>query len=128
MTEPATVVIADDDPDIRTLIELATQRAGHTVVASVADGEAALSAVTTHLPDLVILDVSMPRLTGLQVCAQLRAQPVTAGVRVLIVSANAHTSAVEAGFAAGANAYIAKPFSLRALRGQIADLVAGAHP
>ncbi len=70
-----TVVVADDDPDIRALVELAVVRAGHTVLASVADGVAALSAASLHRPDLLILDVSMPKMSGLQVCEQLRANP-----------------------------------------------------
>lgn len=127
MTDPPTVVIADDDADIRTLIELAARRSGLTILASVADGEAALSATTAHRPDLAILDVSMPRLSGLQVCQRLRAADATAATRVLIVSANAHDSAVRSGFDAGADAYLAKPFSLRTLRGQISELVAGAR-
>jgi len=120
---PATVVIADDDPDIRALIELATQRAGHTVLASVADGEAAWAAANTHLPDLVILDVCMPKLTGLQVCERLRADARTVRLRILLVSANAQDSAAHSGLVAGADAYLPKPFTLRSLRTKIAELL-----
>lgn len=119
----ATVVIADDDPDIRALIELAVQRAGHTVLASVADGDAALTAVLAHVPDMAILDVSMPKLTGLQVCARLRVNPVTAPVKILILSAAAEAEAQRSGLDAGADAYLPKPFALRALRAQITELL-----
>ncbi len=120
-----TVVVADDDPDIRALVELAVVRAGHTVLASVADGVAALSAASLHRPDLLILDVSMPKMSGLQVCEQLRANPATAGLRVLILSADAQHTAVQAGLDAGAGAYLPKPFSLRELRAQITELLSG---
>lgn len=123
----ATVVIADDDADIRTLIEVTVQRAGHTVLASVADGEQALAAVTAHRPELVVLDVSMPKLSGLQVCQRLRADPAIAGSQILIVSADAQPSAVQAGLAAGADAYLPKPFSLRTLRAQVDELLAKAE-
>lgn len=123
-----TVVVADDDPDIRALVELAVGRSGHTVLASVADGVAALAAASLHRPDLLILDVSMPKMSGLQVCEQLRAEPATAGLRVLILSADAQHTAVQAGLDAGADAYLPKPFSLRELRAQIAQLLSPTPP
>ncbi|WP_206518093.1 response regulator transcription factor [Rhodococcus sp. X156] len=118
-----TVLIADDDPDIRRLIELAVQRAGFTVLASVGDGQAALDAAAVQLPHLAILDVSMPQVTGLQVCAALRAEHGDA-LRVLILSANAEVSAVQAGLAAGADTYLPKPFALRELRAKLGELLA----
>jgi DNA-binding response OmpR family regulator len=118
------VLVADDEDDIRALVALAVRKAGCTVVASVADGGAALDSARTELPDLAVLDVSMPGATGLEVCAALRADPVTAGIRILLLSAGASLEDVAAGLAAGADAYLAKPFQISALVHQVHALTA----
>lgn len=114
------VLVADDDADIRALVELSVRRAGHQVVASVGDGAAALAAALTHRPDLAVLDVAMPEASGLQVCRALAGQPV----KVLLLSADAQDSAVRAGLDAGADGYLPKPFALRELRERITALLA----
>lgn len=118
-----TVVIADDDADIRALIAVSVGRAGGVVVAEAATGSAALHAVRRCRPDLAILDVSMPELTGLEVCRALRADPVTNDVRILVLSAAVHPAAVAEGGAAGADAYELKPFSPRTLSARIRDML-----
>jgi DNA-binding response OmpR family regulator len=116
MTAPARrVVVADDDADIRALVTISAKRAGLEVVASVGDGEQALSAITELRPDLAILDVAMPGLTGLEVCAQVRRNPDVADIPVLLLSAAVDEAARAAGREAGATDYLAKPFSPRAL-------------
>jgi DNA-binding response OmpR family regulator len=116
MTAPARrVVVADDDADIRALVTISAKRAGLEVVASVGDGEQALSAITELRPDLVILDVAMPGLTGLEVCSQVQRNPDLAGIPVLLLSAAVDEAARAAGREAGATDYLAKPFSPRAL-------------
>ena len=124
---PLRVLVADDDEDIRGLVALAVGRAGCTVVASVADGTAALAAARTEPPDLAVLDVSMPGATGLEVCDQLRADPATAGIRILLLSAGASLDNVARGLAAGADAYLAKPFQVAGLVHQVRALAAGRH-
>jgi CheY-like chemotaxis protein len=124
----AVVVIADDDSDIRQLIGVAARRAGAFIGASVADGAAALQAIRDIRPDVAILDVSMPVLTGLQVCRSVRKDPDLAGVRVLLLSAAVQPQAVEAGIAAGADRYAQKPFSPRTLAKQIHDLLTNDVP
>jgi DNA-binding response OmpR family regulator len=109
------VLVADDEDDIRALVALAVRKAGCTVVGSVADGTTALGVARTELPDLAVLDVSMPGATGLEVCAALRADPATAGIRILLLSAGASLEDVAAGLAAGADAYLAKPFQISGL-------------
>jgi DNA-binding response OmpR family regulator len=109
------VLVADDEDDIRALVALAVRKSGCTVVGSVADGDAALGLARTVLPDLAVLDVSMPGATGLEVCAALRADPATAGIRILLLSAGASLEDVAAGLAAGADAYLAKPFQVSGL-------------
>jgi DNA-binding response OmpR family regulator len=118
-----TVVIADDDADIRALIALSVTRAGAVVAADVATGSDALLAIKQCVPDLAILDVSMPEMTGLQVCRAVRADPTTSDVRILVLSAAVHPAAVAEGGAAGADAYEFKPFSPRTLSERIREML-----
>jgi DNA-binding response OmpR family regulator len=122
---PARVLVADDEDDIRDLVCLAVGRAGGLVVRSVADGTAALAAARADRPQLAVLDVSMPGATGLEVCAALRADPTTAGIAILLLSAGASEADIARGLAAGADSYLPKPFSVAALVGQIRRLTAG---
>jgi DNA-binding response OmpR family regulator len=118
------VLVADDEDDIRALVTLAVRKAGCSVVGSVADGAAALDLARVELPELAVLDVSMPGATGLEVCAALRAAPATAGIRILLLSAGASPDDVAAGLAAGADAYLAKPFQISGLVHQVQALTA----
>ena len=122
--DPVRVLVADDEDDIRGLVCLAVAKAGCTVVASVADGAVALATARAELPDLAVLDVSMPGATGLEVCAALREDPATAGIRILLLSAGASLDDVARGLAAGADAYLAKPFQISALVQQVTALTA----
>ena len=108
------VVIADDDPDIRDLVTFKMRSAGYDVDAF-ADGEAALAAVLDDVPDLVLLDVMMPKMTGTEVCAALRRNEATARVPVILLTARSQELDVEHGFDVGADDYIVKPFSPREL-------------
>ena len=120
------VLVADDEDDIRALVGLAVRRAGCTVATEVADGTQALIAARTDPPHLAVLDVSMPGATGLEVCTALRADPATAAVPVLLLSAGATPEDVARGLAAGADAYLAKPFSVVGLVARVRELTAGA--
>lgn len=111
----ATVVIADDDADIRELVAIAVARSGLTLLASVGDGTAALSAIREHRPDLAILDISMPGLSGIEVCQAARADPESGDLRILLLSASVDENAQAVGREAGADHFIAKPFSPRVL-------------
>ena len=119
---PPRVLVADDEEDIRTLVCLAIGKAGGVVTDSLADGPTALAAARAGLPDLAVLDVSMPGCTGLEVCEALRADPATAGIRILLLSAGASLDDVSRGLAAGADAYLAKPFSVAGLVHQVRAL------
>jgi DNA-binding response OmpR family regulator len=119
---PIRVLVGDDEDDIRDLVCLAVAKAGCTVVRSVADGAEALAAARAELPDLAVLDVSMPGATGLQVCEALRGDPVTAGIRILLLSAGASSDDIARGLAAGADAYLPKPFGVAALVQEIRAL------
>ena len=123
-SSPVRVLVADDEDDIRALVCLAVAKAGCTVSDSVADGSSALAAARADVPDLAVLDVSMPGSTGLEVCTALRGDPATAGIRILLLSAGASLEDVARGLAAGADAYLAKPFGVAGLVHQIRALTA----
>ncbi|MCU1528921.1 MAG: histidine kinase [Frondihabitans sp.] len=119
----ARVVIADDDADIRGLIRISCVKAGMEIVAEVGDGTSALEAVARDRPDLVILDVSMPKMSGLEVCRHVRERAELDDVRILLLSASVDENAIRLGLAAGASAYLAKPFSPRELVASIVEQV-----
>ncbi len=108
------VVIADDDADIRDLVSFKLSAAGFEVEAF-GDGESALDAALANVPDLLLLDVMMPKLTGTEVVAALRRDPRTAAVPVILLTARSQEIDVERGFDAGADDYMIKPFSPREL-------------
>ena len=109
------VVIADDDVDIRELVEIAVARAGIELVAAAGDGKSALDAIRSHVPDLAILDVAMPELSGLDVVRAMRTDDSLDGVRVLLLSASVDEATKAVGISAGADWYFPKPFSPREL-------------
>jgi DNA-binding response OmpR family regulator len=118
-------IVADDDADIRALIAIAMRRAGVDIVADVPSGDQALLAVREFVPDFVILDVSMPGMTGLEVARELRADSAFNSVHIFLLSAGVSEAAMEAGIDAGADEYLIKPFSPRALAEQVsASIVA----
>ena len=121
-----TVVVADDDEDIRSLIVIAVRKANLRLLADLPDGSSALAAVREHKPDVVLLDVNMPGLTGLEVTSAIRADPELASSMVFILSASVDDTAVAAGFAVGADAYMTKPFSPNTLAAQLLSLIASA--
>jgi len=121
MTRPL-VLIADDDHDIRMLVQLRLERSGYAVVAA-SDGPQALELAGGCSPDLAILDVSMPGLSGMEVTRALRA--TNAGLPVILLTANARDSDVAEGAEAGADAYMTKPFSPQELEGRVKALTGG---
>ncbi len=117
------VLVVEDDPANATLAEAVLSRAGHRVLHA-ADGVAALEIARRRSPDLILLDVSLPgALTGLDVCRALRADPATARIAVLMLSGWAFDSDVQAGRAAGADGYLAKPFLAADLRSRVQELL-----
>ncbi|MFL6160100.1 MAG: response regulator transcription factor [Marmoricola sp.] len=110
----ARIVIADDDADIRELVVFKLRHAGHEVL-PVADGTAAVEACLANRPDLVILDVMMPGMSGLEAARVLRADDSMTGVPIIMLTARAQESDIEQGFEAGADDYVVKPFSPREL-------------
>ena len=106
----ARILIAEDEPDIRDLISFTLRFAGHEVIPT-SNGEEALHTAQAELPELVLLDVRMPRLSGYEVCERLKADANTQSIPVVFLSAKGQESEIKAGLDAGAEDYILKPFS-----------------
>jgi DNA-binding response OmpR family regulator len=113
------VLIAEDEPNIVTSLEFLMRKAGFDARAA-SDGEEALSLLATFRPHLVLLDIMLPRRSGLELCRLIRADASLAGTRVLMLTAKGGQRDVERGLEAGADDYITKPFSTQ-------DLVARAQ-
>ena len=123
MSEQPLILCADDDEDILSLVSLRLERAGFRVIRA-ADGDAALEAVRAHRPTVAVLDVMMPKRSGYEVLAALRADPALAGLKVILLSARVQESDVERGIDAGADAYLAKPFKAAELVAKVQELLA----
>ena len=119
---PARVLIVDDDPDIRALVTYRLTASGYEVVCA-GDGEAGLAAAREHAPDLVLVDWMMPRLTGVELCGRLRADPALADIPVVLLTARSDDLAMRGGREAGVDAYITKPFSPRELVARVEDIL-----
>ena len=116
------VLVADDDADIRDLVAFKLEQAGLEVIA-VEDGETALEQARAEQPALAVLDISMPGLSGIDVCRMLRADPATSGMLIIMLTARVQEQDVESGFSAGADDYVTKPFSPRELVSRIQALL-----
>ncbi|MDA8296622.1 MAG: response regulator [Actinomycetota bacterium] len=117
------ILVADDDRDIRDLVAFKLSNAGHEVVA-VEDGPSALGALADRLVEVAILDVSMPGMSGFDVCRSMRSEARTASIPVLLLTAKAQEADVQTGFAYGADDYIVKPFSPRELLSRVEAVLA----
>ncbi len=118
------ILVADDEDNIRQLIRIVLTRAGY-VVLEATDGVEALSQATSQAPDLILLDVRMPNMDGVEALARLKADPATADIPVMMVSAYAQQREGLEYIASGASAYVTKPFNPRDLLVRIEALFAG---
>jgi DNA-binding response OmpR family regulator len=113
-----TVLLVDDEPNIILSLEFLIEQAGYE--ARVArDGEAALKSIEERRPDLILLDVMLPKRDGFDVCERIRANPAWNDIRIIMLTAKGRDSERERGLALGADAYITKPFSTREAMEQI---------
>ncbi|MEO6444921.1 MAG: response regulator [Gemmatimonadaceae bacterium] len=112
------LLLADDNEDMRLMLRDLFRTSGHEV-SMAADGVEALEAIAEREPDLVILDHSMPRMSGLDVCRQLKTNPFTSRIPVMMLTAQSGVESKVEGFSAGADDYIAKPFDPRELRARV---------
>jgi len=112
------VLVADDDDDIRDLVAFRLDRAGYEVLRA-GDGQQALDLAKEHVPDLAVLDVMMPKLTGYDVTRELRADATTSRIPVILLTARVQEADVARGFEAGADDYVKKPFSPQELKARV---------
>jgi CheY-like chemotaxis protein len=118
---PTVIVVAEDHDDIRYVLKRSLERAGHRVVAA-ADGASALEAVREHQPDLVVTDVDMPRMTGLDLCRAIRADDALRHIPIVVASGSLMPGDNQAEDA-GASATLLKPFVPAQLLALIAQLL-----
>lgn len=116
------ILIVDDEPNIVISLEFLMQREGFEVFVA-NDGEAALQAVAAHAPDLVLLDIMLPKVDGFEVCRQLRSDPNQQALKILMLTAKGRETEMAKGMALGADAYTTKPFSTRELVAQVKQLL-----
>ena len=116
------ILIADDEPNIVVSLEYLMKREGFEVAVA-SDGEAALNAVASLRPDLILLDIMLPKKDGFEVCQQIRANPEWRGVKVVMLTAKGRDTEVTKGLALGADAYVTKPFSTKDLVAQVRKLL-----
>lgn len=116
------ILVAEDERDIRDLISFTLQFAGFEVVAT-SNGADAVDLAQQELPDLILMDVRMPRMTGYQACEALKAYPETAEIPVVFLSAKGQESEIQEGLGVGAVRYILKPFAPDDLTDQVRQVL-----
>ncbi len=106
----ARILIAEDEPDIRELVAFTLRFAGHEVTAT-ANGEEAVQQAGKVIPDIILMDVRMPRMTGYDACRLMKADPVLKDIPVVFLSAKGQDSEIQTGLEVGAEEYLLKPFA-----------------
>ena len=117
------VLIAEDDPDIQKVIRMSLKMKGVKDVFIAENGEECLAQVSEAKPDVILLDVMMPKLDGYQTCRKLKSNPETSGIPVIFLTARAQHFEAREGFEAGALGYLIKPFDPMTLHDQILTLM-----
>jgi CheY-like chemotaxis protein len=117
------ILLAEDEEDIQRLASMCLQRGGNWEVTLAGDGEEALALARQEQPDVILLDVMMPKLDGFTVCQRLKADPSTQGIPVIFLTASAQEKQTQRGLAIGAIGYLHKPFDPLKLPQQVLDLL-----
>ena len=116
-----TILVADDDPGIRRLLQVVLTQAAECEVHAVADGVQALAGAREMQPVLVILDIDMPGLTGLEVCQVLKREPATRNIPVWLITGSGEPAVVAAAITAGADGFFRKPFHPSELQARVRE-------
>jgi DNA-binding response OmpR family regulator len=116
------ILIADDEPSIVAALEYLLQQGGYEVLIA-RNGDEALGLIEERAPDLVLLDVMMPRRSGYEICDHIRKRPEWKHIKVVMLSAKGRDAEVSKGLAMGADLYVTKPFSTRELMAKISGLL-----
>ncbi len=119
----ARILIAEDEPDIRELVAFTLRFAGHEVVAT-ANGEEAVQQAGQMIPDIILMDVRMPRMTGYDACRIMKADPTLKDIPVVFLSAKGQDSEIQTGMAVGAEDYLLKPFAPDQLTERVKTILA----
>ena len=122
MTPVATVLVVDDDPVIQKLLRVNFEMEGYEVIIA-GDGVEGLERARADHPDIIVLDIMMPRMSGLDVTRELKADPDTAGIPVMLLSAKAQETDLRAGDESGADGYLTKPFDPLLLLQRVEELI-----
>jgi len=117
-----TILVADDEPNIVISLEYLLKREGYRVLIA-RDGQEALESIRRDGPELVLLDVMMPKKTGFEVCQEVRADAQLQATKILMLTAKGRDTDVAKGMALGADAYMTKPFATRELVDKVATML-----
>jgi DNA-binding response OmpR family regulator len=123
MSKKATILVAEDEQDIRNLIAFSLQYVGYTVIQA-ANGEEAVEKAPKAQPDLIMLDVRMPKLNGYEACRKLKSLPSTQRIPVVFLSARGQETEIKHGLELGAEEYILKPFAPDELQQRVKSILA----
>jgi DNA-binding response OmpR family regulator len=117
------ILIVDDEPNIVISLEFLMKKEGFAVAVA-SDGDEALALVASFNPDLLLLDVMMPKKSGFEVCEALRADPERAALKIVMLTAKGRDTEMAKGLAIGADAYVTKPFSTKELVDKVKEMLA----
>lgn len=117
------ILIVDDEPNIVLALELLMKKAGFEVQ-TVDDGEKAIHALSEFRPDLVLLDIMMPKMDGYEVCQRIRSDASLRNIRIIMLTAKGREVEKEKGLVLGVDSYITKPFSTREVVAKVKELLA----
>ncbi len=116
------ILIADDEPNIVLSLEFLMQQSGYEV-ATARDGEEAMQKIVSFQPDLMLLDIMLPKLNGFEVCQRIRENSEWNRIKIIMLSAKGREIEISKGIALGTDAYITKPFSTKDLIAQVQHLL-----
>ena len=119
----ARILIAEDEPDIRDLVAFTLRFAGHDVTPT-ANGEEAFQKASQIVPDLILMDVRMPKMTGYEACRAMKADPLLKDIPVIFLSAKGQDTEIQTGMEVGAEEYLLKPFAPDQLTQRIKEILA----
>jgi DNA-binding response OmpR family regulator len=119
---PKSILVVDDEPNISLSLQFLMSQAGYEV-STASDGEEALQAMENAPPDLILLDVNMPKRNGFEVCETIRANDLWSDVRIVMLTAKGRDIEKEQGLALGADDYITKPFSTQEVVAKVKEML-----
>lgn len=119
----AKILVADDEPDVLFMTSFSLRSLGGFQVFEAHDGSEAVEIALREIPDLIVLDIKMPRMTGYEACRQIRRQPQFADTPIILLSAKGQKTEIEEGWEAGATEYMLKPYAPATLIGRVRELL-----